>query len=171
MPYGFALTGWGLLSCWMLGNRPKLLHQAPVVLIEPAFHDFVIVDALDGDCCNCNLLTGCSLILQTAPPLSSDLSKQPGWRTNHANSTYRSAAVDPWSRYLPSIVDTLGNLKLEDIAVVARLLPEITYGAVLLREYPWAPGLQQAAHEAGVLVFYSAYITPQTQAELLVEME
>ena len=103
--------------------------------------------------------------------MSFDLCKQPGWQTNHANSTHRSAAVVPWPQYLPSIVDTLVILTLEGIAAAVMHLPKNAYGAVILLEHRWALGLQQAFHAAGGLVLDSAYISPQTHAELTADLE
>lgn len=73
--------------------------------------------------------------------------------------------------FAPLISDTLGILTVEDVALAAKHLPESAFGAVLLLEHRWALGLQQAIHAAGGLVLDSAYISPQTQAELIEEMK
>ena len=73
--------------------------------------------------------------------------------------------------FAPLISDTLGILTGGDIALAAKQLPESAFGAVLLLEHRWAVGLQQAIHAAGGLVLDSAYISPQTQAELIAEMK
>jgi hypothetical protein len=73
--------------------------------------------------------------------------------------------------FAPLISDTLGLLTIGDVALAAKQLPENAFGAVLLLEHRWALGLQQAVRAAGGLVLDSAYISPQTQAELIAEME
>ena len=73
--------------------------------------------------------------------------------------------------FAPLISDTLGILTVEDVNIAAKHLPENATGAVLLLEHRWALGLQRAVHAAGGLVLDSAYISPQTQAELIEEME
>jgi hypothetical protein len=73
--------------------------------------------------------------------------------------------------FAPLISDTLGILTAGDVALAAKHLPENATGAVLLLEHRWALGIQQAVHAAGGVVLDSAYISPQTQAELIAEMK
>ena len=73
--------------------------------------------------------------------------------------------------FAPLISDTLGILTVADITLAAEHLPADAYGAVLLLEHRWALGLQQAIRAAGGQVLDSAYISPQTQAELMTEMK
>ena len=72
--------------------------------------------------------------------------------------------------FAPLISDTLGLLTVGDVALASKQLPKNTFGAVLLLEHRWTLGLQQAVRAAGGLVLDSAYISPQTQAELIAEM-
>jgi hypothetical protein len=57
-----------------------------------------------------------------------------------------------------------------DVAIAANNLPENSYGAVVLFEHRWALELRQVVHASGGFLLDSAYINPQTQAEVLAEM-
>jgi hypothetical protein len=57
-----------------------------------------------------------------------------------------------------------------DVAIAANNLPENSYGAVALFEHRWALELRQAVHASGGQMLDSAYINPQTHAEILAEM-
>jgi hypothetical protein len=73
--------------------------------------------------------------------------------------------------FAPLISDTLGILSIGDVDIAAKKLPENATGAVLLLEHRWAVALSNAVHAAGGTVLDSAYISPRTHAELVVEME
>ena len=57
-----------------------------------------------------------------------------------------------------------------DVALAANNLPENSYGAVTLFEHRWALELRQAVHASGGQLLDSAYINPQTHAEILADM-
>ena len=57
-----------------------------------------------------------------------------------------------------------------DVAIAANNLPENSYGAVVLFEHRWALELRQVVHASGGQLLDSAYVNPQTQAEILAEM-
>lgn len=57
-----------------------------------------------------------------------------------------------------------------DVAIAANNLPENSYGAVVLFEHRWALELRQVVHASGGQMLDSAYINPQTHAEILAEM-
>ena len=69
------------------------------------------------------------------------------------------------------ISGTLGILSIGDIDIAAKQLPENATGAVLLLEHLWAVALRNAVQAAGGSVLDSAYISPRTHAELVIEME
>jgi hypothetical protein len=73
--------------------------------------------------------------------------------------------------FAPLISDTLGILSGGDIDIAAKQLPENATGAVLLLEHRWSVALRNAVQAAGGSVLDSAYISPQTHAGLVVEME
>ena len=75
------------------------------------------------------------------------------------------------ARFAPLISDTIGLLSVADIDLAAKQLPSNATGALLLLEHRWAVSLSQAIHKGGGSVLDSAYISPRTQAELIVEME
>ena len=75
------------------------------------------------------------------------------------------------SLFTPLIGDTLGLLTLKDIEIAAAHLPPNATGAVLLLEHLWGVELRNAVHAGGGSVLDSAYISPQTHAELVVEMD
>ena len=75
------------------------------------------------------------------------------------------------AQFAPLISDTLGILSGGDIDIAAAHLPENATGAVLLLEHRWSVALRNAVMTAGGSVLDSAYISPQTHAELVVEME
>lgn len=70
----------------------------------------------------------------------------------------------------PLINEYFGALTEEDVELSAKHLPDDTSAAVVLFEHRWAIGLQQALFSAGGLVLDSAYINPQTQSEVIVEI-
>ena len=73
--------------------------------------------------------------------------------------------------FAPLISDTLGLLSKGDIDIAAKSLPNNATGAVLLLEHLWGVALRNAVHKSGGAVLDSAYISPQTHAKLVVEME
>jgi hypothetical protein len=73
--------------------------------------------------------------------------------------------------FAPLISGTLGLLSKGDIEIAAKELPNNATGAVLLLEHLWGVEMRNAVHASGGAVLDSAYISPQTHAELVVEME
>ena len=73
--------------------------------------------------------------------------------------------------FAPLISDTLGILSAGDIEIAAKELPDNATGAVLLLEHLWGVDMRNAVHASGGSVLDSAYISPQTHAELVAEME
>ena len=73
--------------------------------------------------------------------------------------------------FAPLISDTLGILSAGDIEIAAKELPDNATGAVLLLEHLWGVEMRNAVHAGGGSVLDSAYISPQTHAELVIEME
>jgi len=71
----------------------------------------------------------------------------------------------------PLINDYFGMLTEEDVIVAAENLPENTSAAVVMFEHLWAIGLQQAVQHAGGFMLDSAYVHPQTQSEVIVEIK
>lgn len=75
------------------------------------------------------------------------------------------------ARFAPLISGTLGILSKGDIDIAAKQLPDNATGAVLLLEHRWGIEMRNAVHATGGSVLDSAYISPQTHAELAAEME
>jgi len=73
--------------------------------------------------------------------------------------------------YEPLINEYHGLLTAEDVAAAAVDLPESNSAAVFLFEHLWAVNLQSAMRNAGGQMLDSGYINPQTQAEVILEME
>jgi len=73
--------------------------------------------------------------------------------------------------FVPLIGDTYGILSAGDIEIAAKELPANTTGAVLLLEHLWGVEMRNAVHAGGGSVLDSAYISPQTHAKLVLEME
>jgi hypothetical protein len=72
--------------------------------------------------------------------------------------------------FKPLIDEYFGVLTGEDVEQSAEYLPDATSAAVVLLEHRWAIGLQQALAATGGLLLDSAYINPQTQSEVILEV-
>ena len=70
----------------------------------------------------------------------------------------------------PLVNEYFGALTAEDVEQTAENLPVNTNAALVLFEHRWALGLQQALHTAGGFLLDSAYINPQTQSEVILEI-
>jgi hypothetical protein len=70
----------------------------------------------------------------------------------------------------PLIDKLLGMMTEEDVAMAADTLPENTYAAMALFEHRWAIGLHKALYATGGFMLDSAYINPQTQSEVILEI-
>jgi hypothetical protein len=79
-------------------------------------------------------------------------------------------AEEDAAAFEPLINDYFGMLTEEDVIVAAENLPENTSAAVVMFEHLWAIGLQQAVKNAGGFMLDSAYVHPQTQSEVIVEI-
>jgi len=73
--------------------------------------------------------------------------------------------------FTPLIQDTFGILSKGDIDIAAQQLPNNATGAVLLLEHLWGVEMRNAVYAGGGALLDSAYISPQTHAELVAEME
>lgn len=73
--------------------------------------------------------------------------------------------------FAPLMGDTFGILSKGDIEIATQELPANATGAVLLLEHLWGVALRNAVHAGGGSVLDSAYISPQTHAKLVLEME
>jgi hypothetical protein len=79
-------------------------------------------------------------------------------------------AEEDEAAFEPLRTNFMEMLSQGDVAISANSLPENSYGAVLLFEHRWALELRQVIHASGGQLLDSAYINPQTQAEILAEM-
>ena len=75
------------------------------------------------------------------------------------------------SAYEPLISEFHGLLTEADLATAAVELPQNTSAAVALFEHRWAVGLQSAVRAAGGQALASGFIHPETQAEVIAELE
>ena len=70
----------------------------------------------------------------------------------------------------PLVNEYFGALTDGDVQQSAENLPVDTNAALVLFEHRWAIGLQQALNKAGGFLLDSAYINPQTQSEVILEI-
>ena len=80
-------------------------------------------------------------------------------------------AEEDEAAFEPLLTNFKEMLTHEDVAIAANHLPENSYAAVVLFEHRWALGLHNAVEAAGGLLLDSAYIHPQTQAEVIAELK
>jgi hypothetical protein len=71
----------------------------------------------------------------------------------------------------PLVNDEFGALTEEDVVMAAENLPGNTFAAVVLFEHIWALGLQQAVQNSGGFLLDSAYVHPETQSEVIFEIQ
>jgi hypothetical protein len=75
-----------------------------------------------------------------------------------------------WMKKMHPHSKLLGMMTEEDVAMAADTLPENTYAAMALFEHRWAIGLHKALYATGGFMLDSAYINPQTQSEVILEI-
>ncbi len=71
----------------------------------------------------------------------------------------------------PLVNDYFGALTEEDVVMAAENISGNTFAAVVLIEHNWALGLQQAVQNASGLMLDSAYVHPETQSEVIFEIQ
>ena len=71
----------------------------------------------------------------------------------------------------PLTNEYFGALTEDDVEQAAENLPDNTNAALVLFEHRWAIGLQQSLFSTGGLVLDSAYINPQTHAQVILEID